>query len=126
MEIVCFDPQVGRPIDQFGSVNVVQSRLAHLTTEARLSCMYLGEGGLIGDHPATTPQLLLVVQGEGWVRGEARQRVPIRPGLAAFWEAGEWHETGTDTGMTAIVVEADRLDPMVFMPRASIPQAGPE
>jgi hypothetical protein len=32
-------------------------------------------------------------------------RVPIAVGRAAFWGRGEEHETGTDTGLTAIVLE---------------------
>jgi len=42
--------------------------------------------------------------------------VPIRPGQAAFWEAGEWHETRSSTGMTAIVIESRKLD--VGLPEA--------
>ncbi|WP_245752285.1 cupin domain-containing protein [Planifilum fulgidum] len=56
-------------------------------------------------------QLFLVVSGSGRVRGEASDRVPIRAGEAVFWEAGEGHESGTETGMTAIVIEGSVLNP---------------
>ena len=42
--------------------------------------------------------------------------MPIRAGQAAFWENGEWHSAGSDTGMIAIVVEGESLDPGQFMP----------
>ena len=32
-------------------------------------------------------------------------------GQAAFWQAGEWHETRTTSGLTAIIVEGERLNP---------------
>jgi quercetin dioxygenase-like cupin family protein len=71
--------------------------------------MYLGPGGLVGYHPTATYQLFAVIEGDGWVRGEGAERVPIRAGQAAFWQPGERHEAGTDVGMTAIVVETEAL-----------------
>ena len=55
------------------------------------------------------PQLLAVVEGEGWIRGNDDGRTPIRVGDAVFWEAGEWHETGSEAGMVALVIESARL-----------------
>jgi hypothetical protein len=45
------------------------------------------------------------------VQGEAPERVPIIAGRAAFWAAGERHAAGTDSGMMAMVLEAEALDP---------------
>jgi hypothetical protein len=118
MRIFRFDPRVGRQVNQFGSADVILSRVARLTVGATVVCMHLGPGGVVGWHPASAPQLFLAVQGEGWVRGEAPERVPIRPGLAAFWEKGEWHETTTEAGLTAVVIESESLDPAEFMPAA--------
>ena len=39
----------------------------------------------------------------------------IVPGQAAFWQIGEWHESGTETGLSAVVVESESLDPSVYM-----------
>jgi quercetin dioxygenase-like cupin family protein len=111
MKIFRFDAGVGRRIEQFGSTNLVLSGVARLTAEAQVSCMYIGPGGTVGYHPAVTPQLVLVVQGEGWVRGETAQQVPIRAGQAAFWQAGEGHASGSAAGMTAIVIESRGLNP---------------
>ncbi len=118
MRLYRFDPDVGRPIDRFGSANAVVSRIVRLATSAQINCITLGPEGAVGYHQAAAPQLFLVVQGEGWVRSEAPDRVPIRPGLAAFWEKGEWHETTTKVGLTAIVVEGESLAPAEFMPAA--------
>jgi hypothetical protein len=116
LRIYRFDVEVGRKIDVFDSVNFVMSKVVRLTAEARVSCAYLGPNGRIGSHPTVVPQLLLVVQGAGWVRGEAADRIPVAIGHAVFWGQDEWHETITDTGLMAIVIEGESLDPADFMP----------
>jgi quercetin dioxygenase-like cupin family protein len=78
--------------------------------------MHIGAGGIVGYHQATVRQLFLVVAGTGWVRGTDESRQPIAAGQAAYWEAGEWHESGSQDGMTAIVIEATTLDPARDMP----------
>ena len=102
-----FDASLGRRITRFGS-DFTMSRLFH-SAELHVGCMRLDAGGLIGMHPAATPQLLAVVDGEGWVRGEDGPKTPIAAGGAVFWAEGEMHETGTDTGLVAIVVETKAL-----------------
>jgi hypothetical protein len=70
----------------------------------------IGAGGLVGRHPSGCQQLFLVVEGAGWVSGGNGRREPIAAGEAVAWEEGEEHESGSDEGMTALVVEATRLD----------------
>ncbi len=81
----------------------------------RFACFHIGPGGFIPRHPAVGPQLFVIVNGSGWVSGDDQKRVPIRAGRAAFWAAGESHESGTDPGMTAIVVECESFDPAELM-----------
>jgi len=71
----------------------------------------LGPGGRIARHPATLPQILAVLEGEGHVSGADNAFVPIAAGEAVFWSAGEEHETLTDSGLTALVIEAEGLSP---------------
>jgi quercetin dioxygenase-like cupin family protein len=54
--------------------------------------------------------LFTVVRGAGWVSGGDGGRAAIAAGEAVLWEAGEEHESGSDEGMTALVVEAESLD----------------
>lgn len=65
---------------------------------------------MVGYHQAVVPQLLLIVEGEGFVRGETDDYINVQRGEAVFWNQGEWHETKTDTGLTAIVIESEELD----------------
>jgi hypothetical protein len=58
---------------------------------------------------------LLIVQGAGWVRGLSAERFPVAVGHAVDWEQDEWHETSTETGLMAIVIESESLDPADFM-----------
>jgi hypothetical protein len=118
LKIYRFDAKAGQPIGFFGS-DFIQVGIVRTPGAATVSCMYLAPQGLVGYHPATVPQLFVVVQGEGWARGQAPGRLPIAVGQAAFWEAGEWHETGTDTGLAAIVIEGEGLSPGQLMPAAA-------
>ncbi len=115
MKIFRFDAGVGIPIKQFDSKNVVEARGVRTATRTQIGCMHLMAGGILGYHQATLPQLFMVIQGEGWVRGQSDVRVRVTPGQAAFWTKGEWHESGTDTGMSAIVIESETLDPTIYM-----------
>ncbi len=116
MKIFRFDAASGRTINQFDSVHVTFSKVLRTTEGVSIGCMHLGPQGVVGYHPAVVPQLFLVVQGEGWVRGEDEERIRIEAGQAAFWEAGEGHESGTENGMTALVIEGEQLDPASYMP----------
>jgi hypothetical protein len=44
------------------------------------------------------------------VSGDDGERISIVAGEAVVWDIGEEHESGSDEGMTAIVVEAEELD----------------
>jgi quercetin dioxygenase-like cupin family protein len=117
MRIFCLEVSKGQKIENYDSRNVTQSWIAHLTDNAHVSYMHIGPKGMIGYHQATIPQLLLITQGEGWVRGEAEVRTKVKAGQVAYWEAGEWHETGTETGMKAVVieVESEEFEPAEYM-----------
>jgi quercetin dioxygenase-like cupin family protein len=67
--------------------------------------------GRIVRHPATVPQILAVLEGTGLVSGADGEFQPIAAGEAVFWAAGEEHETRTEEGLTALVLEGDGLEP---------------
>ena len=106
-----FDETVGHAITQFGSQMVSITGIQRTSGPTQIAAMRIGPGGVVGYHQATTPQLFLIVAGEGWVTSENHVRQPISEGYAVFWETDEWHESGSDTGMTAIVIEGDGLRP---------------
>ncbi|WIG61352.1 MAG: hypothetical protein OJF49_004100 [Ktedonobacterales bacterium] len=115
MRLFTFSGTSSRPITQFDSVYANITPIARPTGFVQLGCIRLAPGGRVGYHQADIPQLFLVIEGAGWVRGEAPERVAIIAGQAAFWAAGEGHESGTETGMAAIVLEAETLDPAHYL-----------
>lgn len=115
MKIYRFDRNVGHRVDRYAS-NFIMSRIANIKKETVIGCMHLEENGVIGYHKAVVSQLLLIVNGEGWVSGSDRLKVKVKVGDAVFWEKGEEHETGTDTSLTAIVIESEEIHPEKYMP----------
>jgi quercetin dioxygenase-like cupin family protein len=136
MKIYYFGADVGRSVPHYDSnfiINILLRTTGELPAGAevdapghspgtiikrrgvQISCMHIPAGGVVGYHQASVPQLFLVVAGEGWVRGEAPERTKVTTDYAAFWETGEWHESGSDAGMTAIVIEGEELHPKLFV-----------
>lgn len=110
MKIYNFGSGNGKDIHAFGSQNLVMTRILSSSDELQAGCMHLGPNGVVGYHQATAPQLFMVVSGEGFVKGDENEEQRIQAGSAAYWEAGEWHETRTEQGLTAIVIEGISLN----------------
>ena len=115
MEFYKFSQDTGKRISKFNS-NFIMSRVIQTDKASNIGCMHLEENGIVGYHQAVVPQLLLVMNGEGYVRNDEVQNIKVQPGDAVFWEKDEWHETKTDKGLTAIVIESSELNPSLFMP----------
>jgi quercetin dioxygenase-like cupin family protein len=115
MRVVGFGPDIGWRIDAFASQGVTFTPLTEPDIARgapfQAACMRLDPGGRIGRHPATVPQILAVVEGTGWVSGADGEPHAIAAGQAAYIEAGEEHETWTDDGCAAIVIESATLLP---------------
>jgi quercetin dioxygenase-like cupin family protein len=84
---------------------------------AQAAIFRLAPGGRIARHPATVPQILAVLEGNGHVSGDDGAFEAIAAGEAVFWSAGEEHETVSDGGLTAVVLEAAELRPPSRRPR---------
>lgn len=119
MKIYQLSKENGKNITQFKS-NFIMSRIINTEASASIGCMYLEENGVIGYHQAVVPQLLLIIEGEGFVKNEQEQYFQVQPGDAIFWEKDEWHETKSDKGLTGIVIESEHLNPAAFMPPKSV------
>jgi quercetin dioxygenase-like cupin family protein len=103
VQLVRFGPEIGRALDRFGSTAARIAPLARV--EAQVVVIHLEAGGRVGRHPAVGRQVLAVVAGAGTVSGGDGVEHAVEAGQAAVWEPGEEHETRTDTGLTAVVVE---------------------
>lgn len=123
MKIYSFNKNNGKKIEKFNS-DFIMSRIIQTNNQANIGCMHLEQNGVIGYHQAIVPQLLLIMNGEGYVCSEKKDYYKVQVGDAIFWEKDEWHETKTDSGLTAIVIESEELNPSMFMSLAAEEKRG--
>jgi len=99
---LCGERQVTAP----GSVS---ARVKRLAPQAHAVVIEVSPGGVVARHAAVVPQLFVVVSGSGWVSGAGGGREAIGAGEAVLWDQGEEHESGSEEGMTALVLESESL-----------------
>lgn len=116
MRIYRFDPEVGKENGQFGSLKAIIARVVQMDDEAKINAIYLQPNKSISHQQAMTQQLFLIVKGNGWVRSESDKILAITEGQAILWEKDEWHESGTENGMTAVIIETVNIQPVELMP----------
>lgn len=104
------EPERGRRIDSFDSVDAWVRGVSKSVLVVVL--IDIGAGGVLGRHPAGAHQLFAVLSGSGWVSGADGERRPVSAGDIVALEPGEEHESGSDEGMRALVVEAEELEPL--------------
>jgi quercetin dioxygenase-like cupin family protein len=115
MEFYKFSKDSGKRISKFDS-NFIMSRVIQTDKATNIGCMHLDENGIVGYHQAVVPQLLVVITGEGYVRNDREEYFKVQSGDAVFWGKDEWHESKSENGLTAIVIESGELNPSLFMP----------
>ena len=115
MRLFSFGRDVAATLTAHGSRDAALSRVARVEGRVQVAVVHLAAGGALGRHPAVVNQLFLVVAGSGGVAGDDGIPLPISPGRAAFWVAGEEHGATSENGLIAVVVEAANLDPAPFM-----------
>ncbi len=110
MRIYRFDHTTAKNIKVDGCRKVALTRIVDEIPNAFIGVLYIEPDGILVYHQAVNDQLYLVVQGSGWVSGQERERKRIEAGQAAFWRDGEYHESGSEEGMTVVIVEAKTID----------------
>jgi quercetin dioxygenase-like cupin family protein len=76
-------------------------------------------GGWLRRHPATDPQIFAILEGSGEVSGADGDDEPIEAGEAVFLHEGEEHEMKSAAGLTALIIEGERLDRFRRRPAAA-------
>jgi quercetin dioxygenase-like cupin family protein len=112
VRVVEFTPELAEPISLFESVASSSVAVGNGSGEMHVYAVHFKANAQIGMHPTGFCQLFLVVQGSGWAAGEDGQRINLSAGQGVFFERGEMHSKGSETGMVAIMVQATRIDPM--------------
>ena len=111
MRILPFDATVARAIETYGARGASSVPLGSGTGPAHVYVVRFEAGGDIGAHDTGFGQLFIVVDGAGWVSGADDVRVSIVAGHAAYFHRGTRHTKGSDTGMTAVMVQVHDLEP---------------
>src|SRR5690348_2031164 len=108
MEIFEFGRNEWR-ITRHESTGLLATRIATSEGTVRLTHLKVEPGGTIGTHPAPSPQMFLMITGDGWIAGSDGTRILITAGQGVCWARDEEHTSGTDNGFTAIAVEGSPL-----------------
>ena len=91
-------------------VNLTSSiKLAEGEGEVHAYVLYFEPGGVIGPHEAGFGQLFFAVSGNGWIAGGDGERLPLDEGQTALIRRGEIHSKGSETGLTALMVQVRDL-----------------
>jgi hypothetical protein len=116
MKIFRFDPKASKEDEQFGSVKAIIARVLQLDNNAEVNAVHIHPSEHLSVQQAMTQQLFLIVNGEGWVKSESGEITTVKQGQAIFWGESELPESGTDLGMTAVIIGNINIDPVKLMP----------
>jgi quercetin dioxygenase-like cupin family protein len=105
-----FDKEIGFQIKRYDSQTAHFIKVLRSKQETSVGFIHIDAGGVVGYHQASVQQLFIIVQGEGWVTGTDREKMEIKSGEGVMWEGGEWHESGSESGMLALVIESESID----------------
>ena len=109
-ELIRFDKSVATAVESYGARSTTSVHLGSGSGEAHAYVLYFEAGGEIGEHETGFGQLFVVVDGGGWVvSGSDRHDVGI--GDAVFLPRGVMHAKGSESGMTAVMIQMDDLEP---------------
>ena len=75
-------------------------------------------GGRLRGHPGH-PQIFAILDGSGEVSGANSNDEPIEAGEAVFLHQGEEHELKSADGLTALIIQGERLDRFRERPTAA-------
>jgi quercetin dioxygenase-like cupin family protein len=111
VEVLRFDRQRAVSITNYASRLASSIEFAEGVGEAHACLIYIEPGGEIGPHEAGFGQIFLAVSGSGWVAGNDGVRIALPEGQAALIRRGDIHAKGSETGMTALMVQVRELRP---------------
>ncbi len=98
------------PITNYSSRRASSVHLGSGSGDSHTYALHFEPGGEIGEHETGFGQLFIVTDGSGWVRCES-DHYEVQVGDAIFLPRGVLHAKGSETGMSAIMVQAFDLEP---------------
>ncbi|MFA1738389.1 cupin domain-containing protein [Lysinibacillus fusiformis] len=110
MQLFHFTQDLANQIHSYQSINAFYQKIMKTVVPTNIGFIYIKPNGVVGIHEAPVPQLFIVIQGEGWVCGEDGKRVDIATGDGVLWQQGQAHESGSISGLTALVIQAEQIN----------------
>ncbi|MFJ7405560.1 MULTISPECIES: cupin domain-containing protein [unclassified Lysinibacillus] len=110
MKIYQFSKDSGNAINNYNSHDSFYTKIMKTVEPTNIGFIYIEAGGVVGLHEAPVPQLFIVIQGEGWISGKDREKLLVKQGEGICWQEGEAHESGSDKGLTALVIQSTQID----------------
>jgi hypothetical protein len=108
MEILSLTERDWLRVLDFENAGAHASSVAFGSGEAHVRVLRLDAGGWLEPHEAGFGQLFVPIDGSGWV-SEGSEKAAIRVGQAAYLRRGAIQAKGSQTGMTALVIQAEDL-----------------
>lgn len=109
MKIYRFDHKVYAHFTKLGA-NSMMAGIIMTDQPAYIGFKSLKAREKLGYRRAFIPHILFIVSGEGEVWGENKTFRRARTGNAVLWEKGEWNETVTHIGLSAILIASEGLN----------------
>ncbi|PKG23468.1 cupin domain-containing protein [Niallia nealsonii] len=109
MQFYQFKKENGFDVINYQSIAASYTKILKTEEQTNIGFMHIEPNGKVGYHQAPVAQLYIVVEGEGWIEGEDKKRIMLKSGEGVFWEEGEGHASGSDGGMTALVIQSVSL-----------------
>jgi len=105
-----FDESTAHAVRDFSARLTSSVHLGSGSGESHAYVLHFEAGGEIAEHETGFGQLLVVVDGSGWVRC-GPDRFEVGAGDAVFLPRGTMHAKGSETGLTAVMVQIFDLQP---------------
>lgn len=109
-QLIRFDKSVASAVENYGARSTSSVHLGSGSGESHAYVLHFEAGGEIGEHETGFGQLFVVVGGAGWVvSGSDRYEVEV--GDAVLLPRGVMHAKGSESGMTAVMIQMYELEP---------------
>jgi len=104
-----FNKLTGKAISNYNSVAAYYTNLMRTNEPVSIGIIHVEPGGMVGYHDAPVKQAFIIMEGQGWIKGADGQIQTLQTGEGVLWDKGEGHESGSEQGMTVLVLQGENL-----------------
>ncbi|MCL4559109.1 MAG: hypothetical protein M1281_00650 [Chloroflexi bacterium] len=101
-------------IKEYGSQETYLASIFDVLGGASLKWLWFDPHSKVGAHKAESPQVYIIIEGEGWAIGEQIEPIPLISGDYVYWDKGDRLEVGSDSGMQVLSIESSIPEASIF------------